>query len=121
MKNILLLIAFAITTNLSFGQNISDVSQSGINLTVRDEKGNWISQKAIGSNDELCGFSSTIIVIRSGINLTVYDQKFNWISQKAIGSGDRVKNVSGNNIIIKSGINVITYDKKFNWISQRTE
>lgn len=121
MKKFLLVSALALTTILSYGQDISDVSQSGSTLIVRDEKNNWISSKSISSSDELCGFSSMIIVIKSGSTVIVYDQKFNWISSKSISSDDRVKNVSGNNIIIKSGSTVITYDKKFNWISSRSE
>lgn len=121
MKKFLLLFAFALTTTLSFGQDISDVSQSGTKLTVRDEKNNQISSKYIGSNDELCGFSSTILVIKSGSKVTVYDQKFNQISSKYIGNSDKVKNISGNNIIIKSGSKVTTYDKKWNQISSRYE
>ena len=42
MKKFLLLFAFALTTTLSFSQDISDVSQSGNTLTVRDEKNNYI-------------------------------------------------------------------------------
>ena len=121
MKKLLLLFAFALTTTLSFSQDISDVSQSGTLLTVRDEKNNQISSKYIGSNDELCGFSSTILVIKSGTLVIVYDQKFNQISSKFIGSSDKVKNISGSNIIIKSGSLVITYDKKWNQISSRYE
>jgi hypothetical protein len=121
MKKFLLLFAFALTTTLSFSQDISDVSQSGNTLTVRDEKNNYITSKGISSSDKLCGFSSMIIVIKSGSTVTVYDQKFNYISSKGISSSDIVKNVSGNNILIKSGNTVTTYDKKFNYISSRFE
>jgi hypothetical protein len=121
MKKLILTFVFALTTIFTFGQDISDVSQSGNTLTVRDEKNNYISSKSVSRSDELSGFSSTIIVIRSGSTLTVYDKKFNYISSKTIGSNDRVKNVSSNNIIIKSGNTVTTYDKKINYISSRTE
>jgi hypothetical protein len=121
MKKFILLSAFALTTCLTFGQDISDVSQSGNYLIVRGEKNNQISSKYMGSNDELCGFSSTIIVVKSGNYAIVYDQKFSQISSKYMGSNDKVKNVSGNNIILKSGNYVITYDKKWSQISSRYE
>jgi hypothetical protein len=121
MKKFILLSAFALTTCLTFGQDISDVSQSGTLLTVRNEKNSQISSKYIGNSDELSGFSSMIIVIKSGSLVTVYDQKFNQISSKYIGNSDKIKNVNGNNIIIKSGSLVTTYDKKWNQISSRYE
>ena len=124
MKKFLLLFAFALTTTLSFSQDISDVSQSSNGrLTVRDDKNNEISAKYIGDSDELCGFSSNIIVVKSSNGrVTIYDQKFNEISAKYIGDSDRVKNVNGNNIIIKSSNGrITTYDKKFNEISARYE
>ena len=121
MKRFLLVLLLAFTILLSYGQDISDVSQSGSLLTVRDEKNNKIASKYISSSDELCGYSVNIIVIKSGTLITIYDQKFNRVASKYIGSSDRVKNVNGNNIIIKSGSLVTTYDKKFNRISSRYE
>ncbi len=121
MKKLFLFFSFGLTTSLSFSQNISDVSQSGARITVYDAKNNQISSKLIGSDVELCGFSSTIIVIKSDIRVTVYDEKFNQISSKLIGSDAIIKNVSGNNIIIKAGGRVTTYDKMWNQISSRLD
>ena len=124
MKKVILFTAFVLVTILSFGQNISDVSQSSSGrLTVRDERNKEISSKYIPKGAELCGFSSHIIVIiSSSRRVTVYDQKFKEISSKYIGVGDRVKNVTGNNIIIKTkNGRVITYGNKFKEISSRYE
>ena len=121
MKNFLLLFAFALTTTLSFSQVISDISQYGRSLSVRDEKNNEISSRILMSNEELCGFSSTIIVIKNGSLVIVYDQKFHEISSSIRPSNEKVKNISGNNIIIKNGSRVTTYDKKWNEISSRIE
>ena len=124
MKKSLLFSVFTFITILSFGQVISDVTQSGSGrLTVRDEKNNEIASKYISSDDELSGFSSSIIVVTSSNRrVSVYDQKFNEISSKYISGGERVKNVTGNNIIIKYETGrVVTYDKRFNEISHRYE
>ena len=121
MKKILLLVTFILTTCLSYSQEISDVSISGTVLTVRDENNNVISNYILSYGDELCGFSSTIIVIKNQTVVRVYDQKFNSISNHILSYGDKVKNVSGNNIIVKNGNVITTYDKKFNVVSTRIE
>ena len=121
MKKIILPFAFTLITGMSFCQDISDISQSGNLLTVRDERNNEISRRYINSEDELSGFSSTIVVIRSGNLVYVFDQKFNEISRRYINSDDKVKNVNGNNIIIKAGNLITTYDKNWSEISRRYE
>ncbi len=124
MRKFLLLIACILTISVTYGQDISDVSQSSSGLlTVLDSKNNELSRKYISDGDELSGFSSNIIVIKykSGL-VTVLDQKCNEISRMYISDGDKVKNVSGNNFVTryKSGL-VVTYDKKCNEISRRYE
>ena len=124
MKKFLLFSVLALATILTYGQDISDVSQSSNGrLTVSDSQNSEISYKYISDGDELSGFSSNIIVVTSkNGRVTVYDQKFSEISYKYISDDDRVKNVNGNNIIIKSkNGRVTTYDKKFSEISYRYE
>ena len=121
MKKFLMLITFVLTTSVTYGQDIADVTRSGNTLTALDDKNSQISSKYFGTDDELSGFSSYIIVIRSGNTVTVYNQKFDQISSKYFGSEDKVKSVTGNNINIKSGNTVTTYDKNFNQISSRYE
>jgi hypothetical protein len=119
MKTIMFVLVCLLTTTLSFSQEISDVSQSGNALTVLDENNRTISSKYIGSNDQLCGFSSTIIVVQSGTAVYVYDQNFKTISSKYIDG--KVKNVVGNKIIVKTGNAVYTYDKNWKVITSRYE
>lgn len=121
MKKFPLLFAFLFTVNVTYGQDIADVSLSGDLLTVRNAENKQISQKYIGSNETLCGFSSHIIVVKINDLVIVYDQDFKQISQKYINVNDKVKNVTGNNIVIKSGSLIVTYDKNFNQVSQRYE
>ena len=124
MKSIITILAFTLTSIISFGQDIMDVSLSSSNLlTVLDVKNNRISLKYIGVNDKLSGFSANIIVVTSASNLvTVYDQNFNSISSKYISEGDYVKNVNGNYIIIKNSSGLVTtYDKEFNSVTSRYE
>lgn len=124
MKKLLLISAFVLTTSLTYGQDIADVSRTSSNeLIVRNVNNNRISSKYISSSDDLAGFSSTIIVVRTSSNeVIVYDQTWNRISSKYISSNDIVKNVNGNNIMIRtSSKEIITYDKKWNRISSRYE
>jgi hypothetical protein len=122
MKKFLLVFSLAITTILSFGQDIADISNSSDGrLTVWNSNYNEISHKYIFDGDKLSGFSPEIIVVTSKDNrLTIYDQKFNEISRKYLYDGDSVKNVCGNNIVIKSKNGLVTiYDKKFSEKSHR--
>lgn len=121
MKKFLMLIAFVLTTSVTYGQDIADVSQSGDYLIVRDAENKMLSQKYFGQNETLCGFSSHLIVVRNSMTIIVYDQNFKLISEKYVSDNDKVKSVTGNNIIIKSGSLIITYDKNFKIVSERYE
>jgi hypothetical protein len=122
MKKFLLVSAIALTTILSYGQDIADISKSSYGrLTVWNSKYSEIAHKYIFEGDELSGFSPEIIVVTSKDNrVTIYDQKFSEIARKYLYDGDRVKNVCGNNIVIKSKNGLVTiYDIKFNERSHR--
>lgn len=124
MKKFLLFSALALTTILSFGQDIADISKSSDGrLTVWNSNYSEISRKYIFDGDELSGFSPEIIVVTSKDNrVTIYDQKFNEISHKYLYDGDSVKNVCGKNIVIKNKNGLMTiYDIKFSEISHRYE
>jgi len=103
MKKSFLFLSFVLTIVLTSAQDISDVSQSSSGLlTVLDVNNNQKSSMYISNRDELCGFSSSIIVVKYASGLVVvYNQNFNQISSKYIGDSDRVKNVNGNNVLIK--------------------
>jgi hypothetical protein len=124
MKKYFLSFALALTTILSYGQDISDVEQrsSGTIITLKSN-GSEISRMSLSSGESLSGFSNYIVVVtRSSGTVICYDQNFREISRMSLSSGEFVKNVSGNNIIVKrpSGT-VITYDKNFREISRRSE
>ena len=120
MKKILFLIVFVLSVSVTYGQDIADVSQTEQSYIVRDANSNHISSRP-RSSDELCGFSSTLIVVQSQQYFYVYDQKFNLISSRQKNSDEKFKNVSGNYIIIKSGQYTITYDKDFKHVSSRQD
>jgi hypothetical protein len=123
MKKFLFVSALVLTTNLSFGQDIADISISSGKLTVWNSNYSEISHKYTFEGDKLSGFSPEIIVVTSKDNrVKVYDQEFREISNKYLYDGDFVKNVCGNNIIIKSKNGRVTiYDIKFNEKSHRYE
>ena len=83
MKKIYLLIVLAITTKLSFGQNISDIKREGNSLYVYNEKGDYISQKSLQSDDKVRNVSGNNIIIKSGNTIYTYDKKFDYISQRS--------------------------------------
>lgn len=120
MKKLFLLFAFLLTVSVTYGQDIADVSETAQYFLVRDAKNNQLSYKQ-KNNEELCGFSSTIIVLKSAMYFVVYDQEFKQISYKQRNSEDKVKGVAGNTIVIKSGQYTITYDKDFKQISSRQD
>lgn len=124
MKKIVLLSMISLFSFSVFSQNIADISITNSNeLIVRDINNKRISSKYISSNDELAGFSTSIIVIRKSSNeAIVYDENWKRISSKYLSSDDVIKTVVGNNIIIKKrSREVITYDKNWKRISSRYE
>ena len=122
-----LFLSFLLTVLISpflMANDIADVviERNG-SVSVKDASNNVIFTGGWNSGWELCGFSSTIIVIKeTNGRIYVRDRKFEVIADKAISSDEKVKNVVGNTISIKhkSG-RVTTYDKNFNQLSERYE
>ena len=118
----LLVSTLALTTILSYGQDIADISKSSDGkLTVWNSNYSEIAHKYLFEGDELSGFSPELIVLTSkDSRVTIYDQKFNEISRKYLYDGDRVKNVCGDNIVIKNKNGLMTiYDMNFREKSHR--
>lgn len=108
----------------STAQNIADVSVSSSGrVAVRDAKNNEISSKYLGINEEMAGFSSSIIVLLgSSGRVTVYNEKFQEISSKYLGINEKIRNVTGNYVILQgSNGRITTYDQNFREISSRYE
>lgn len=95
MKKFLMLIAFVLTTSVTYGQDIADVQQrSDGTLIVFNSENREISRMNITDRDDLSGFSSTIIVVtREDNTVIVYNQESREISRMNISDNERVKNV----------------------------
>ncbi|MFN5443393.1 MAG: hypothetical protein ACK48V_04115 [Crocinitomicaceae bacterium] len=119
-----LMLAFLVIGTSLWADDIADVviERNG-SVTIKDASNNVIFTGGWTSSWELCGFSSSIIVIKeSNGYLYVRDRKFEVISTKGISSDEKVKNVVGNNIMVKhKNGRVTTYDKNFNVISEKYE
>lgn len=120
MKGILLFFFF-ISLKI-FSQDICDCALDNTHyLKVLDCNNKKLAGKFLFPQEELCGFSSSIIVVKDNHNsVTVYDQDLKKISSKLLANNDVIKNIIGNKIIIKGlGNYVTTYDENFNKISGR--
>jgi hypothetical protein len=86
---------------------------------VFDESGNIISQRLIGSQEELVGIGIDFYVTLHRNELLTWNEKSQRITSRTF-SDFTVKNVSGNSINLIKRNEMVSYDKNFKLLNTRT-
>jgi hypothetical protein len=86
---------------------------------VFDESGNIISQRSIGSQEELVGIGIDFYVTFNRNELYTWNEKSQRITSRTF-SDFKVKNVTSNFINLQRGNEIYTYDKNFKLLNTRT-
>jgi hypothetical protein len=86
---------------------------------VFDERGNTVSQRSIGSQEELIGIGVDFYVTLDRNEIRTWNEKSQRITSMTF-AGFSVKNVTGNFINLLRGNEMYTYDKTFKLLNTRT-
>ncbi len=90
---------------------ITSVAQRGSTAYVYNERNSTSCTLSIGSNNKLCGFSSSFVCIQRGSTLYVYDEKGHTLTTISIGCNSEFHSCAGT-INIKRGSTLYMYDEK---------